>query len=80
MLQAMTFCLDETGRSSNVLGEFQTTVEEFDIAFPHTKQLVYIRDGLLGIELLAGEDVQAEVVLFRECMDANMTFSNKHKA
>lgn len=79
MVQPLTLCLHDVGRTSYILGEFQTPVQELDFTLLRGKQITDVRDGLFGVEIFAGKYVQTKVVFFREGVNADMTLGNKHK-
>ena len=79
MVQAMTVCLHDAGRTSYIFGKFQTSVEKLDFTLLRGKQIADVRDGLVGVEIFAGEYVQTKIVFFGEGMDADMTLGDKHK-
>ena len=58
---------------------YETPVQELDFTLLRGKKIADVRDGLFGVEILAGKYVQAKIVFFREGVNADMTLGNKHK-
>ena len=59
---------------------FQTPIENIAPDFGQTKFLLKVSNGLLGVKLLAGEDVDIDVGTLGESVDANMALRYKDKS
>ncbi len=59
---------------------FQTPIENIAPDFGQAKFLLKVSNGLLGVKLLAGEDVDIDVGTLGESVDANMALRYEDKS
>ena len=59
---------------------FQTSIDNIAPDFGQAKSLLKVSNDLLGVKLLAGEDVDIEVGTLGESVDANMALRYKDKS
>ena len=62
------------------MGVFQASIEEVALQFGGFKSGLELPSHLLGVELLAGEDIDIDEMSLGEGVDADMALGDKHKA